>query len=218
VTQLPRSDTARLAFGTYALGIRLVGAALGGVLAFAVMVGLYLATAEPTVQQLLGVRLLLGIDGIALGSPAFLVGGWLVAPAAGTVSGWLLAEHAAGGRRWAGAWMGACTFGLAITFAVALVSVGTGGDIAASASQLAAIAPILILAGTLLAPLLPICLASGVLWERMFRTINPRLGFGQRSSDRALPIMPIVIVGVLLMLSWAALLGSWTPFDAAGID
>jgi hypothetical protein len=104
-----------------------------------------------------------------------------VAPIAAAVAGWFSADKAVRGQRWAGARMGYVTYAVAILIApIAVFAVPSVASFDPSslveavegASGVVVMSLLLAaLAGLVLAPLLVVCAATGVLWASAIRFV-----------------------------------------------
>jgi hypothetical protein len=193
---------------------RWVAAVLGfGLAAATIGVG-YAISEIPIFEDFLGFRFLFEPGGAVAMSRSDQVVAWLSGPIAAAVCGWFVARRAARGDRWAGPWMGAGTFVLAITVAVlaiqtlAIASV----DIGLALLQL----PVLVFfASAVLAPLLVLCVLAGSVWAAAVRRVVPVM---EPIAAPEWPASLLLVLIALALIAWAAGASIFLGFGDAPAD
>lgn len=202
----PTGERSSAAAGRF--GARLVGAVVGAVAGLAAIAVLFVLSRLLGVADSTAFALLVGEDGVfspTAGAPL----AWLVPPIAAALVGAGTGPTAARGAEWSGAWMGFLTYLLGIVIgAVLLVLVPTG---ALTTAEGVSVGPINLLFGALVlavvggiiaTPLLPLCVAGGVVWATVVRRVAPAAGDATPGSR---PALLIVIVGLVLGVLWVLL-------------
>ncbi len=189
---------------------RSMGATLGALLGISAMGAVYVASTIPAVEAVVHVRAILDPDGF------FGVGSmrppWAVAPIAAALAGFMCAPRTMAGRRWAGVAMGYLTYALGIFIAPLAVfgppwpgadpSFGFEPSLADVLTNVVFGLPVLsVIAGIVLAPMLVVCSAAGVLWAMGLRAILVAGGASvgvpeQRSRDGQILFWTAVLLGI----------------------
>jgi len=141
----------------------------------------------PAVEQALHLRTILGPTGFGVPDPLGTALAWAAGPLAALVAGWLRSPSVVGRRPWAGLVMGALTYLFGIAFGViglAVIDPLVNGSLA-PIDQVAISVVFLPLVGAfLLAPVLVVCMASGIVWAAALRLLT---GSGDGAEDRSSP-------------------------------
>jgi hypothetical protein len=198
---------------------RPLGALLGMALALSILVALYAIGRRLDPQAAFLLEPVFGRDGITHGQATALLVAWATGPVAAGIAGWVMAKRAAGEVAWAGAWMGAITYVLAIAIAPLSVVVAAIGDRAGTdiASALGEVPILWVLGGVILAPLAIACIISGMVWAATLRLVRGPAGRRPPGSIPAgLPGAPLLAVGVLLGLAWVVLMSMFSTIGAIG--
>jgi hypothetical protein len=159
---------------------RSMGATLGAVLGLGAMGALYGASAIPAVESVVHIRALLDPDGF-LGIGAMLPP-WAVAPIAAGLAGFICASRTMAGRRWAGVAMGYVTYAIGLIIAPLAVfgPPSTGSDpflgyqpglVDVLGNLVFGLPAMSMIASIVLAPLLLVCAAAGIVWAFGLRAI-----------------------------------------------
>lgn len=203
--------------------VGLAGGTLGAAMAAAVLVAAYALASHPSIEGVLGLRFVLGPDGITVGDPYRIAAAWASGPLAAFASGWLLARRALARSRWSGAWMGAATYVFGLVIAIlsfTLVDVIAQPSLLSIVSAVAQLGFLLLFGSVVLAPLLVVCIAAGAIWAEAIRIIPglplpaPGVPAGRALSGRVLLVVVAVLAGLWVFvggLTFAA--GGLGPID-----
>jgi hypothetical protein len=205
----PKSMQDDIADPTSALSPRPIGALIGAAMALTTVVLLF-ASARVVDPHAFGLDVVFGSNGVSGGHPLGLLFAWGTGPAAAGIAGWLMARHAASGTRWAGTWMGAVTYGLAIVIApLATIPAGlTQFPRAFDFSFVVTDIPMLwLFSAVLLAPLLVVCVVAGTGWAALLRFIRGPQPVAEADPPAGLKIWPLLLIGSLLGFMWVVSIG-----------
>jgi hypothetical protein len=193
--------------------IRATGAALGAALGLAAMLLLWVVAGVKGLSESVPLGFAVGESGIFSPTEGFLPA-WIVPPRATGLAGARLARSAVDRTRWAGAAMGFVAYLLAVVIGatvlvVAVVLGAMTGPVVANVVDIA-IGWIVfgVIGAVVMAPLLALCVSTGVVWAAVLRRIVPATA---DSVDDApgwwLPLMAVVAVGLgILWFLWATFL------------
>jgi hypothetical protein len=139
------------------------------------------------VERTLGLRFILGPNGFGVADPLGTALAWAAGPLAALVAGWFQSPRVAAGRPWAGMVMGALTYLLGIAFGViglAVIDPLINGSLAPIDQVAISVMFLPVLGVFMLAPLLVVCMASGIVWAAALRLLT---GSGIGAVDRTAP-------------------------------
>jgi hypothetical protein len=189
---------------------RSMGATVGAILGLGAMGALYVASAIPAVESVIHIRAILDPDGF-FGVGAMLPP-WAVAPIAAGLAGFVCAPRTMAGRPWAGVAMGYVTYAIAIFIAPLAVfglpwtaadpSFGFETSLVDILGNLVFGLPALsVIAGIVLAPMLLVCAAAGILWAIGLRAILVAGGASvgvpeRRGKDGQILFWTAVLLGI----------------------
>lgn len=188
-------------------GLRLLGALLGAALASAVLVAGYVLGSIPAVERALGLRFLLGPNGFPIADPLGTALAWAAGPLAALVAGWIQSPRVAARRPWAGLVMGAETYLLGIVVGViglAVIDPLINGSLAPIDQVAISVMFLPVLGVFMLAPVLVVCMASGIVWAASLRLLT---GNGDGAEHRSGP--DTSRLGWVLLAVAAGLVGLW---------
>jgi len=175
----------------------------------------------PDVAEALHLRTILGPTGFGVPDPLGTALAWAAGPLAALVAGWFQSPRVAARRPWAGLVMGALTYLLGIAFGViglAVIDPLVNGSLA-PIDQVAMSVMFLPLVGVfLLAPVLVICMASGIIWAAALRLLT---GSGDKAKDRSSPDTSrlgwvLLAVAAGLVVLWVITLSSFLSLINGG--
>ena len=138
---------------------------------------------------------------------------WAAGPLAAFVAGWLRSPRVVARRRWAGVVMGALTYVLGIVFGViglALIDPLVNGSAPGIADLAMSVMFLPVLEAFALAPVLVVCIASGIVWAAALRLLT---GSGNAAEDRSGP--DTSRLGWVLLAVTAGLVALWSMFFAS---
>lgn len=141
----------------------------------------------PAVEQALHLRTILGPTGFGVPDPLGTALAWAAGPLAALVAGWFQSPRVAARRPWAGLVMGALTYLLGIAFGViglAVIDPLVNGSLAPLDQVVISVMFLPPVGVFLLAPVLVVCMASGIVWAAALRVVS---GSGDGEVDRSPP-------------------------------
>ena len=192
--------------------VRSMGATLGAVLGLGAMGALYVASAIPAVESVIHIRALLDPDGF-FGIGAMLPP-WALAPIAAGLAGFVCAPRTMTGRRWAGVAMGYLTYAIGLLIAPLAVfgPPSTGSDppfgyqpglVDILGNLVFGLPALSVIAGIVLAPLLLVCAAAGIVWAIGLRAILVAGGASVGEPEQRKVDGQILFgIAVLLTIGW----------------
>ena len=193
--------------------IRLLGAAVGAVVGAGALALLWLASAIIGDADIAILDLVAGPDGI-LSATGGAPGIWIAPVAATALAGGLLAVRAARRRPWSGALMGFVAYGLGVIIGSLLVAIllGTETDPVDAvgfgpAQALGATFLFIPFGAIVLAPLLAVCVAAGILWAAVVRAAVPAPAVAESAARSTALAITLVVVGGTLGALW--LIAMW---------
>ena len=191
--------------------VRSMGATLGAVLGLGAIGALYVATAIPAVESVTHIRAILDPDGFfAMGATLPPVA---VAPIAAALAGFVCAGRAMAGHHWAGVVMGFLTYAIGVLIAPLSVFGPSWfgadpfgldpGPVEMLGNLMFGLPAIAAIAGIVLAPLLVVCGAAGIVWAIGLRAILVAGGATVGETERRVLDGRILFWGaVLLGIGW----------------
>jgi hypothetical protein len=163
---------------------------------------LYAVAAVPEVESLVHIRVMLGPESWAPGTPALALA-WASAPLAAAVSGWALAVRAARRRAVIGVWMGVATYLLTILFAAVVPtlaeSLGDPSPDRQSATGVLTMAPLIaVFASAVLGGLLLSSVGAGTVWAWVIRRVVPLPPDSPRPEPGDYEVTVLLGIGILI--------------------
>jgi hypothetical protein len=174
----------------------------------------------PAVEQALGLRFLLGPNGFGVADATGTALAWSAGPLAALVAGWFQSPRVAARRPWAGLVMGALTYLLGIAFGVvglAVIDPLLHGSLAPIGQVATSVIFLPVLGVFFLAPLLVVCMASGIVWAAALRLLT---GSGDVDRDRSAPTSRLgwvlLAVAAGLVVLWIVAFGGFFGLVGGG--